>query len=132
VPTIFTRIIEGELPGRIIYRDDQCAAFLTIEPLRPGHTLVVPIAEVDDWLDLDPDLAAHLMMVAQRIGKAIDVVWKPTRVAMMIVGLEVPHVHIHITGIDSERDLDFSLVDRNASATSLDDAAERVRRVLDG
>lgn len=132
MPTIFTRIIEGELPGRFIYRDDRCAAFLTIEPLRPGHTLVVPIAEVGDWLDLDPDLAAHLMMVAQRIGKAIDVVWKPTRVAMMIVGLEVPHVHIHITGIDSERDLDFSLADRNASATSLDDAAEQLRRVLDG
>lgn len=130
--TLFTRIIEGEIPGRFVHRDDRCVAFLTIEPLRPGHTLVVPIAEVDDWLDLDPDLASHLMIVAQRIGRAIDTVWEPTRVAMLIVGLEVPHVHIHVTGIDSERDLDFALVDRNASAESLDDAAERLRGALEG
>ncbi len=132
VASLFTRIIEGEIPGRFIYRDDRCVAFLTIEPLRPGHTLVVPIAEVDDWLDLDPGLASHLMIVAQRIGRAIDTVWEPTRVAMMIVGLDVPHVHIHVTGIDSAADLDFGNVDRDASAESLDDAADRLRIALDG
>lgn len=130
--TIFTRIIEGEIPGRFIHRDDRCVALLTIEPLRPGHTLVVPIDEVDDWLDLEPELASHLMIVAQRIGRAIDAVWEPTRVAMLIVGLEVPHVHIHVTGINSERDLDFALVDRNPSAESLDDAADRLTRAFEG
>ena len=64
--TIFTRIIDGDLPGRFVHRDDRCVAFLSINPLQPGHTLVVPIAEVDHWIDLDPDLAAHLMTVSQR------------------------------------------------------------------
>ena len=63
--TLFTRIIDGELPGRFVWRDDRAVAFLTISPIQPGHTLVVPRAEVDNWLDLDPAIAAHLMTVAQ-------------------------------------------------------------------
>ncbi len=70
MPSVFTRIIDGDLPGRFVYRDDRCVAFLTIEPLSPGHTLVVPIEEVDHWIDLDPELAAHVMQVAQRVGRA--------------------------------------------------------------
>src|SRR4051812_43075418 len=68
--TIFTRIIEGELPGRFVWRDDRCVASLSINPLRPGHTLVVPIEEVDRWTDLSPDLVAHLMGVAHTIALA--------------------------------------------------------------
>ena len=68
--SLFTRIIEGEIPGRFIWRDEQCVAFLTIGPIRPGHALVVPIEEVDHWLDLSPDLAVHLFAVAQVIGQA--------------------------------------------------------------
>ena len=70
MPTIFTRIIEGELPGVFVWRDPQCVAFLSINPMHPGHTLVVPRAEVDHWIDLDPELAAHLFQVAQTIGQA--------------------------------------------------------------
>ncbi len=70
MPTIFTRIIEGELPGRFVHRDETCVAFLSIAPIRPGHTLVVPVQEVDHWVDLDPASLAHLMQVAQRIGRA--------------------------------------------------------------
>ena len=64
VPTIFTRIIDGELPGQFVWSDDRCVVFLSINPVTPGHALVVPRAEIDHWLDLDPELAAHLMVVA--------------------------------------------------------------------
>jgi histidine triad (HIT) family protein len=128
--TLFTRIINGELPGRFVYRDDRCAAFLTIEPLSPGHTLVVPIEEVDHWIDLDPDLAAHLMRVAQRVGRAIHEVYRPTKVGLTILGLEVPHAHIHVSAIDTERDLDFARADRTPRPEDLDEAAERIREAL--
>jgi histidine triad (HIT) family protein len=71
VPSIFTRIIDGELPGRFVWRDDRCVAFLSINPLRPGHVLVVPREEVDHWLDLDPSLLDHVMRVSQKIGAAL-------------------------------------------------------------
>ena len=72
MPTLFTRIIEGEIPGVFVWRDPQCVVFLSINPMHPGHTLVVPVAEVDHWIDLDPEVAAHLFQVAQTIGKAQD------------------------------------------------------------
>ena len=124
-------ILCGELPGRFVYRDDRCVAFLTIEPLAPGHTLVVPVEEVDHWIDLDEDTAAHLMTVAQRIGRAIDRAYRPRRVGMMIVGLDVPHVHIHVTGIDDLRGLDFALADRHPDPNDLDEAADRLRTALE-
>jgi len=128
--TLFTRIINGELPGRFVYRDDRCVAFLTIEPLSPGHTLVVPIEEIDHWIDLDPDLAAHLMQVAQRVGRAIYDVYRPTKVGLTILGLEVPHAHIHVSPIDTERDLDFARADRAPRPEDLDEAAERIRQAM--
>jgi len=130
MPTLFTRIIKGEIPGRFVYRDEKCVAFLTIAPIRPGHTLVVPIEEVDHWLDLTPALAQHLMVVAQRIGRAIEKAYKPRKVGMMIAGLEVPHVHLHLTPIDSLGDLDFANQDQNAKAEDLDRAAEAIRAAL--
>ncbi len=130
--TLFTKIINGEFPGRFVYEDELCVAFLTIEPLSPGHTLVVPRAEVDHWLDLDPDLASHLMVVSQRIGRAIRDVYSPTRVGMVIAGLEVPHVHVHVSQMDHLSDLDFASVDRNATAADLDEAAELLRAAING
>jgi histidine triad (HIT) family protein len=130
VATLFTRIIDGEIPGRFVWRDDRCVAFLSIHPLRPGHTLVVSRAEIDHWLDLQPDLAAHLMTVAQSIGKALQRTFKPVKVGLMIAGLEVPHVHLHVVPIDGLHDLDFSRQDLNARAEDLDRAAESVRAAL--
>jgi histidine triad (HIT) family protein len=130
MPTLFTRIIEGELPGRFVWRDDECAAFLTIEPFNPGHTMVVPIAEVDHWIDLDPDLAAHLMVVAQRIARAQMEVFAPARIGLLIAGFEVPHAHVHVVPINSEAQLQFASADRNAKPEDLDDAAERLRGAL--
>ena len=70
MPSLFTRIIDGEIPGRFVWKDDHCVAFLTIEPMRPGHTLVVPRKEVDHWIDLDSELSAHIFEVARVIGRA--------------------------------------------------------------
>lgn len=130
MPSIFTRIIEGELPGRFVWRDELCVAFLSIAPIRTGHTLVVPIAEVDHWLDLEPSTAAHLMTVSQTIGKAQMQAFRPSRVGLIIAGLEVPHVHLHVVPIDSEGDLRFDRADPNTPAEALDDAADRLRAAL--
>src|SRR5690606_35885598 len=113
--TIFSRIIAGELPGRFVWRDDRAVAFMSIAPLQPGHTLVVPIAEVDDWIALDPDLLAHLTAISQTIGQAIQQAFAPAKVGMMLAGLEVPHVHIHLVPIRGVHDLDFANADSNAS-----------------
>jgi histidine triad (HIT) family protein len=131
VPTLFTRIIDGELPGRFVHRDDTCVAFLSIAPIRPGHTLVVPVAEVDHWVDLEPDVAAHLMRVAQRIGQAQMQAFSPARVGMIIAGMEVPHTHLHVIPIDSESDLRFDRADPSTPAEALDDAADRLQRAME-
>ena len=127
MPTIFSRIIAGELPGTFVWKDDQAVAFLSINPMMPGHTLVVPRAEVDHWIDLDPRLAAHLFHVAQQIGKAQDLEWKPRRVGVLIVGEEVPHTHLHVVPINSPNELTFAHADPNPEPAALADAAERVR-----
>ena len=130
MPTIFSRIISGELPGRFVWRDPTVVAFLSIEPMMPGHTLVVPREEVDHWIDLDPDLASHLCVVAQQIGKAQRLEWNPLRIGVMIVGEEVPHVHIHVVPINSPGELSFAHVDRSPAPDALDAAAERIRERL--
>jgi histidine triad (HIT) family protein len=130
MPTLFTRIIDGEIPGRFVWTDDQAVVFLTIAPMRPGHALVVPRAEVDHWLDLDPDLAAHLTKVAQAVGRAQVSAFSPVRVGLLIAGLEVPHVHLHVVPIDSEADLDFAKADHSPDPATLDDAARRLREAL--
>lgn len=130
MPTVFTRIMSRELPGRIIYEDDICAAFLTIEPLSPGHTLVVPRREVDNWIDLDDTTLNHLMLVSQEIGKAIDRVYNPAKIGMMIAGLEVPHVHVHVTPLNDVHDLDFAHANRNPDPVDLDEAARLLVEAL--
>jgi histidine triad (HIT) family protein len=130
VPTIFTRIINGELPARFVYTDDRCVAFLSINPLRPGHTLVVPRAEVDHWIDLDTTDWQHLTQVSQRLGEALQRAYEPTKVGMMLAGLEVPHAHIHLVPIDDVHDLDFGNAERDPDPQALDDAAERIRKAI--
>ena len=96
MPSVFTRIIDGELPARFVWKDDRCVAFLGHRPLRPGHTLVVPRLDVDHWVDLEPELLGHLMGVSHRIGQALQHGFHPLKVGMIIAGLEVPHVHVHL------------------------------------
>lgn len=128
--TLFTRIIRGELPGRFVWRDARCVAFLTIAPLRPGHTLVVPIREVDHWLELEPAEAEHLMIVAQKVGQAVQAAFSPVKVGLMIAGLEVPHVHLHLVPIHELRDLDFARAENSPAPAAMDDAAARLRAAL--
>ena len=130
MPTIFTRIIDGELPGRFVWRDDACVAFLSINPLRPGHTLVVPRAEVDHWIDLPADENAHLMRVAHEIGAAQMAAFTPARIGLIIAGLEVPHVHLHVVPIQRESDLNFANVDLAPSTDAMDTAAAAIRSAL--
>lgn len=128
--TLFTRIIDGELPGRFVWRDDDVVAFLTISPMTPGHTLVVPRAEVDHWLDLPAELAERCMTVAQAIGQAQMEAFAPVRVGLVIAGLEVPHTHLHVVPIDTEADLSFAKADPSPDPAALDDAADRLRAAL--
>ncbi|MDX2344478.1 MAG: HIT family protein [Acidimicrobiia bacterium] len=128
--SVFTMIIEGELPGRFVWKDELCVAFLSINPLAAGHTLVVPRQEVDHWIDLDPDLASHLMAVSQKLGLALNLGFKPKRIALMIAGLEVPHTHLHVVPIEGIHDLDADAVDLAPDPDALDAAADRVRAAL--
>lgn len=130
--SVFTRIIRGELPGTFVWRDDRCVAFMSINPLQPGHTLVVPIEEVDHWIDLDEDLACHLLGVARRIGRAQMEAFRPTRIGLMIAGLEVPHVHLHVVPIRGVHDLDFANAAAHVDRDELEDAARRIREHLPG
>lgn len=128
--TLFTKIIDGELPGRFVWEDDVCVAFLTINPLTPGHTLVVPREPVDHWLDASPELRAHLFDVAHTISRAIDLAYDPEKVGLLIAGLEVPHLHLHLAGINHLEDLDFANADPDPGDEALDEAKTTLRAAL--
>lgn len=130
MPSIFSKIIAGEIPGTFVWKDDRCVAFLSIAPMKPGHTLVVPREEVDNWIDLDPPLALHLFAVAQTIGKAQHQAFSPRRVGVMIVGDEVPHTHIHVVPINSAGELSFAHADPDPPEGALDAAATKLRAAL--
>ncbi|MDO5034021.1 MAG: HIT family protein [Actinomycetaceae bacterium] len=103
--TIFEMIIEGDIPGNFVYSDDKCVVFATIEPVRPGHVLVVPREPVDAWTDLSDEDAAHLMNVAKIIGNAQKEAFKVPRIGLSILGFEVPHTHLHVVPLRSEGDM---------------------------
>ena len=128
--TLFTKIINGDLPGRFVYRDDLCVAFLTIAPICPGHTLVVPRLEVDHWVDLPDELAGHLAIVARKIGAAQMSAFEAERISLIIAGLEVPHTHLHVLPITSEADIDFRKANSAVDPADLDEAARALRTAL--
>ncbi len=130
MPTIFTRIIDGELPARFVWKDDRCVVFLSNRPLRPGHALVVPREEADHWIDLDASLLDHLVETAQAVGRAQMAGFKPERIGMMLAGLEVPHCHFHVVPIRGLHDLDFGNQDPNPDPQMMEDAAATLRREL--
>jgi diadenosine tetraphosphate (Ap4A) HIT family hydrolase len=130
MPTIFTRIIDGELPGEFVWRDPLAVAFLSINPITAGHALVVPIAEVDHWVDLEPDLAAHLMTVARDIGLAQQRAFAAPRVGLEIAGFEVPHCHLHVLPIWNESDLHLANSARSVDPAELAANAARLRDAL--
>jgi diadenosine tetraphosphate (Ap4A) HIT family hydrolase len=130
VATIFTRIIDGELPARFVYTDELVVAFLSIAPATTGHTLVVPRREIDQWTDADTELLAHCMRVAQRIGQAVKDAFDAPRAALMIAGFEVPHLHVHVFPVWSLADFDLTGLAVEKDEAKLDDAANRIRAAL--
>jgi histidine triad (HIT) family protein len=130
VASIFTRIIEGDLPGVFVWRDPECVAFLSIEPFHTGHTLVVPRLQMDHWIDLEPALARHLFGVAQVIGRAQQRALTPRRIGMLIAGDEVPHTHLHVVPFDRVTELSFAAADRNPAPGSIDAAGAKIREAL--
>ncbi len=129
--SVFTSIIKGELPSYALWKDDLCAAFLSINPLTTGHALVVPIEETDHWLDLPADTNKHLFFVASIIGKAQMQVWQPSRIGQMIAGFEVPHTHLHVLPIWTMRDLEFSTNPQIGDQKELAANAKLLREFLD-
>ena len=130
--TVFSKIIAGEIPGRIVYQDDTVAAFLTIEPVAYGHTLVVPVEEIDKWTDIPADLWAHMNEVAQMIGSVIVDRFNAERAGYLIAGFEVPHAHIHVFPADDMSGYTLSTAMRHdeTDATKMDAAAETIREGL--
>lgn len=108
MPSIFTRIVEGEIPSYKILEDDRFLAFLDINPLTEGHTLVIPKQETDYLFDLSSDLLGDLMKFAQKVALAMDKVFDCKRIGVSVVGLEVPHAHVHLIPINGIFDMDFS------------------------
>jgi len=128
--TIFTRIIDGQIPGTFVYRDSLCVAFLSINPLAHGHVLVVPIQEVDHWIDMSPDLSAHLFAVSHRISKAVSTTFPCERVGLIIAGYEINHCHIHLIPSQTMNDLNFANAATSVDRSDLESHANRIIQAL--
>jgi diadenosine tetraphosphate (Ap4A) HIT family hydrolase len=128
--TVFTRIIDGELPGRFVWSDDVAVGFLSINPLGPGHTLVVPRAEVDQWIDAEPGLLTHLTAVSHAIGAAVRTVWQPPRVGWLVAGFEVPHLHLHVFPAWEMAAFDFANAAPTVDAGEQDGHRDALRQAL--
>jgi histidine triad (HIT) family protein len=129
MPTLFTRIINRELPGKFVYEDEVAVAFLSINPIIPGHVLVVPHLEVDQWTDAPDEVLQHLMVVAKRVGQAAKSAFGAPRAGQIIAGLEVPHLHIHVFPAWSMGDFDFGRA-KPATESELDEAAAKMKAAL--
>jgi histidine triad (HIT) family protein len=124
--TIFTRIIEGQIPGTFVYRDSLCVAFLSINPLANGHVLVVPIEEVDHWIDMSSELSAHMFSVSHRISTAISRAFPCTKVGLIIAGYEINHCHIHLIPTNTMSELNFANAAANVERSVLEAQAEKL------
>ncbi len=130
MPTIFTRIIEGQIPGTFIWKDDLCVVFMSINPMAFGHALVVPREEVDHWVDASPELADHLFAVTRIIGVAQRDAFGCDRVGVIIAGYEVPHTHIHVIPTTEMSQLSFANAATAIDRDLLEDSAEKIRVAL--
>ncbi len=130
MPTLFTRIIDGEIPARFVWRDPLCVVFLTIAPIAPGHVLVVPRAEIDHWIDADDALMSHLTSVARMMGTVLQSEYRPARIGLLVAGFEIPHLHIHVIPMNSMADIDFANADPDVGDDALAATAARIRAAL--
>ena len=125
--TIFSKIIAGEIPSYKCAEDDRFYAFLDINPVAKGHTLVVPKHEVDYLFDLDDDELADMIVFAKRVAKAIRAAYPCRKVGMAVLGLEVNHAHIHLIPLPSEGDMDFRREKLQLTAEEMEEIARRIR-----
>ena len=130
MPTIFTRIIDGEIPGTFVWRDEVCVGFLSINPMAAGHVLVVPRAEEAHWIDLPVETNEHLMRVAHAIGRAQVEAFRCARVGLIVAGYEVPHVHIHVIPTNHMGELSFANAAASVLPAELAEHADRIRDAL--
>jgi diadenosine tetraphosphate (Ap4A) HIT family hydrolase len=128
--TIFTRIIDGQIPGTFIWKDDHCVVFMSINPMAHGHALVVPREEVDHWVDASPELTEHLFAVTRIVGVAQREAFGCDRVGVIIAGYEVPHTHIHVIPTSDMSQLSFANAAASIDREILDSAAEKIRVAL--
>ena len=128
--TLFTKIIDGEIPGRFVWADDVCVAFATIAPITDGHVLVVPRAQIPELTQAPDDVIAQLAVVARTIGAVLQTEWHAPRAALLVAGFEVPHLHLHVLPAWDEASLTFANARTDVPADELDAAAERVRTAL--
>ncbi len=129
MPSIFSRIVAREIPAHILREDDEFLAFLDVRPIRAGHTLVIPKAEIPEVFEMPDPLLGGLLPFARPVASAITEVTGAQRVGMAVIGLEVPHAHVHLVPIDQLYDIDFRRA-RPADDDELAATAERIRAVL--
>jgi len=130
MPSIFTKIINREIPGHIVAEDDRFIAFLDVMPLVEGHTLVVPKNEVDYIFDLDDVTLADLTVFAKKVAIALKQVVPCKRIGIAVIGLEVPHVHIHLVPMNTMGDINFTKPKLSLSAEVMEAIAEKIRTAL--
>jgi diadenosine tetraphosphate (Ap4A) HIT family hydrolase len=130
MPTIFTRIIEGEIPGTFVHEDDDCVVFMSINPMARGHALVVPREERDHWIDLSGPLVEHLFRVSHIVARAQKAAFECDKVGVIIAGYEVPHTHIHLIPTVSMSQLSFANAAASVDRSELEEAARRIIAAL--
>ena len=125
--SIFTKIIKGEIPCYKIAEDDRFIAFLDVFPIKKGHTLVVPKAQIDYLFDLDDSLLSDLMIFAKKVAQKMERAISCERIGIAVIGLEVPHAHIHLVPLDTVGDIDFSQPKLQLSAKEMNEIADSIR-----
>ena len=130
MPSIFTKIINREIPGQIVAEDERFIAFLDIVPLVMGHTLVVPKKEVDYIFDLDDDTLSAMSLFTKKVARAVKKAVPCKRIGIAVIGLEVPHAHIHLVPMNSMRDINFSNPKLKPTAEELAAVADKIRAMI--
>ena len=128
--TIFTRIIDGQIPATFVHKDEACVAFMSINPMADGHVLVIPRDEVEHWVDLSPYIASHLFEVSHRISRALAIAFPCEKVGLIIAGYEVNHSHIHLIPTTHMGQLSFANAAASVERSALEEHAEKITAVL--
>lgn len=130
MPSIFSRIVAKEIPAHIVAEDDNYLAFLDINPLVEGHTLVIPKQEVDYIFDLEDDILSGLHVFAKKVARGIEAVVDCERIGVTVIGLEVPHAHVHLIPINNVDDMDFGRMKLSPSRKELEEMAKKIKAAI--